>query len=163
MGWKCALQRFFLSSPFSLTLFYPLTDFFSSYLHFSPPFPIFGTKCPKTKQGRDRARSPPICSESVSHWERVNTSACSARTHARPSRAHMPLIYIFTKKGPSGFPSSAEPSAQPHQHTPAWLSVRAWRRVPGWDRTSRRRTNAQTAVFLFLFLFFFYARKCASA
>lgn len=129
------------SSFFFLLHFSPLSDFLF-YLRFffcSSPN-IFGTRCPKQKQGRDRARSPVICLESVSHRHCVNTNACGARSPL--PCAHAPHLHIH-KKAPLASP-------QPHQHTPAWLrgkGVRACRRAPG-PHIKTRHEHANAGVFL---------------
>lgn len=139
--------------PFPPTLFFPALWFFFR-LHFL----LLWTSLKLNALNQAGARSCPIAGNLLKislprtvrkHWRVRRTLGPSVRTC--PSST-------YSEKGPSGFPSSAEPSPQHHQHTPAWLrgkGARAWRRVLDWDaHQNDARPNKCR---------FFYARKCVTA
>lgn len=76
---------------------------------------------PQTKQRQDHTKRLQSVEDQAPYGEHINSKACGTHSRRASSHLHMPLICIFTKKGPSGFPSSANPSPRPHQHTPLWL------------------------------------------
>ena len=149
MPWSCSTIFFPRSS---LTVFFYQVFFFFLLLLHDPPLRLSSLLSPSlaenapNKAAATSHQTPAICWGSGSLWGTYKQKSVWHTLTSSPLPVCTCPWSAYSQKGPFGFPSSADPSPQPHQHTPVRREERragGLATCAGWDHTHAHRDHAR--------------------